>query len=387
MPSLNTASVPVPGADRSGHFPGDPALGWPARLRDALARAGEAATLLLTAPGVEVDARALAQLDAALATLTLDALSPIAIDAVRTGWRLDDDDDAALEAWTWALHQVEPGPPDPRCALWTRAAAERVVAATCPDPAIRGGRLPHVAVALPPQQVDPVPLPGFRPGDLAGRRPLPTAAGLDGRPVVLHVLHDWGGGVHRFVDDAMRHDRAATHLALVSHGDIAGGFGQRLALYVDLDRAPIRSWVCDPPIGDMAESHPSMRAALAETAAAFGVGALRVSSLIGASLDVFATGLPTTLVLHDAFPFWPWLDDPSAEPGWDPEHLAAAAAGAEWRFAETRPAAWRQRTVTTLAAIEAAQVALVAPSQAALARLRRLVPATLLTAATVLDRK
>ena len=379
---MDTARQPVHRADRVRHFPGDPAQGWAARLRDALAQAAAADPLLLTAPGVHVDARALSHLASALTGLGLDAVSPIAASALAAAWRLGADDDAALEAWTWAPHRIEPGPPDPRCALWSRAAAERIAAGG--EAALRAGRLPHVAADLPAQAGDPAPLPGFRPGDLAMRRPAPTAAGLDGRPVVLHVLHDWGGGVRRFVDDAMRHDPAATHLALVSHGDIAGGFGQRLALYVDLDRAPIRTWTCDPPIGDMAESHPAVRAALAETRDAFGVGAVRVSSLIGASLDVLGTGLPTAFVLHDAFPFWPWLDDASVEPAWDPERLATAAADPDWRFGERRPAAWRQRAAAAIGALEAGRVPLVAPSGAALARLRRLLPPGVLDRATVL---
>jgi GT2 family glycosyltransferase len=371
---LNTATLPVPDADDFGPFPGDPALGWAARLRTALARAGSADDLLLVAPGVEVDAATLAQMRAALAGEDApEAVSPLASDAVRRAWRLDAGADAALEAWTWSPHIVERAPADPRCALWRRGAAERVAAGGSADTA----RLPYLAVDLPAIDGEAAPSSDFRPGALAFGCPAPTAAGRDGRPVILHVLHDWGGGVERFVADQMRDDAEAIHLALVSHGTITGGLGQRLALYVDLGRCPIRTWACEPPVGDVADGHPTVREALDETLRSFGVGALRVSSLIGTTLDVLRTGLPTALVLHDAYPFWPLLDDESPQPRWDDAAIARAAAEPGWRFAERDPVVWRARTDAATRALLDARAIVVAPSQAILDRLAPFLPEAL----------
>ncbi len=376
---MNTATLPAARNDGIGVFEGDPALGWAVRLREALA-ASDAPALLLVAPGAMPDAFTVGQMAAALEAMAdVDAVSPVSTREVVDAWHLAADDDAVLEAWTWAPHVALPAGPDPRCALWTRAAARRIADRGDAN-AVSARRLPHLAVALELERAVGGPGaagivdPDWRPGRLALRRPPPTRAGRHGQPVILHVLHDWGGGVARFVADQMRDDPDAVHLALVSGGDGCLGFGQRVALHVDLDACPIRQWTCDPPIGDMADGHPAVRAALAHTIDSFGVSALRVSSLIGTTLDVLRTGLPTAFVVHDLFPFWPDLDDVQAEPRWDAERLAVATSSPGFRFAERRPEAWRKRAEATIAALRETKTAIVAPSRSAVGRLAVLAP-------------
>lgn len=386
---MNTATLPTARHDPIGTIEGDPGQDWDGRLRAALA-ASDAALLLLAAPGVAPDAFTLAQMAGALAeTAGLDAVSPVGVRDIATAWALDDHDDAVREAWTWAPHVALPAAPDARCALWRREAAERALRTSPGATAgIRGGCLPHLAVALgetTAEARDGVPFridPEWRPNRLALRRPAPTAAGRSGRPVVLHVLHDWGGGVARFVADQMRDDPDADHLALVSHGDQRRGYGQRIALHVDLDRCPIRAWACTPAIGDTGDTHPAVRAALADTIASFGVSAMRVSSLIGTTLDVLRTGLPTAFVVHDLFPFWPVLDDVAPQPRWDAVALAEAASQPGFRFGERRPEAWQARAAAAIEALGAEPIRIVAPSAFAAERLRSVAPA--LPSATVL---
>jgi len=69
------------------------------------------------------------------------------------------------------------------------------------------------------------------------------------------------------------------------------------------------------PIADTAIASPEVAAMLAQVIADWGVGAVLVSSVVGHSLDVLRTGLPTTWCAHDAFPFWPLLHD---LPDWRP---------------------------------------------------------------------
>jgi len=386
---LNTATLPTARHDPIGTIEGDPGQGWDGRLRAALA-ASDAALLLLVAPGVAPDAFTLAQMAGALAESTgLDAVSPVGVRDIATAWALDHHDDAVLEAWTWAPHVALPAAPDARCALWRREAAERALRASPgTPPAIHGARLPHLAVALGNAEAecrDGAPFridSEWRPNRLALRRPAPMAAGRSGRPVVLHVLHDWGGGVARFVADQMRDDPDADHLALVSHGDARRGHGQRIALHLDLDTCPIRAWACTPAIGDTGDTHPAVRAALAESIASFGVSAVRVSSLIGTTLDVLRTGLPTTFVVHDLFPFWPALDDVEPRPQWDAARLAGFAEQPGFAFSERHPEAWQARAAAAIAALGAEPIRIVAPSAFAAERLRSVAPA--LPAATVL---
>jgi GT2 family glycosyltransferase len=386
---LNTATSPTARHDLIGTIEGDPGQGWDGRLRSALA-ASDAPLLLLVAPGVMPDAFTLAQMAGALAESTdLDAVSPVGVRDIATAWALDDHDDAVLEAWTWAPHVALAAAPDVRCALWRREAAERALRASPgTTPAIHGARLPHLAVALGEAEAehrDGAPFridPEWRPSRLALRRPAPTAAGRDGRPVVLHVLHDWGGGVARFVADQMRDDPHADHLALVSSGDERRGYGQRLALHLGLDTCPIRCWPCTPAIGDTGDTHPTVRAALAESIASFGVSALRVSSLIGTTLDVLRTGLPTAFVVHDLFPFWPVLDDLEPLPRWEAARLAEAARQSGFRFHERHPAVWQARAATAVEALRDAGARIIAPSRFAASRLAGVAPT--LPAATII---
>lgn len=374
--------------DLIGTIEGDPGQGWDGRLRAALA-ASDAALLLLVAPGVAPDAFTLAQMAGALAESPgLDAVSPVGVSDIANAWTLDDQDDAVLEAWTWAPHVALPATPDARCTLWRREAAERVLrAGPGTTLAAHAGRLPHLAVDLGGAAAGDLDRatfridPEWRPNRLAVRRPAPTAAGRNGRPVILHVLHDWGGGVARFVADQMRDDPDADHLALVSSGDLRRGHGQRIALHVDLDRCPIRAWACTPAIGDTGDTHPAVRAALAESIASFGVSAVRVSSLIGTTLDVLRTGLPTAFVVHDLFPFWPVLDDVAPRPRWDTARLAEAASRPGFGFGERRPEVWQARAAAAVDALNAAQARIVAPSAFAAERLQALAPT--LPAATV----
>lgn len=375
---MNTATLPPHRDGGLSLHASDPALPWPARLRAALAAdAGE--RLLLVAPGLVPDAGSLHLLHEALSGLPgLDALSPTDAAEVRATWTLEAGEEAVAFAWSFAPHQALAGPLDPRCALWRRSAAERLLREG-PQARLASARLPHLALELGPPLPGLPPLlrRGWCPAGRARRRPRPTLAGRDGRPVVLHVLHDWGGGVERFVRDQMRHDGSATHLALLSRGREGRAFGESLALHADLDAPPLRVWACEPAVGDMAERHPGVAAALAETLADFGVCALRVSSLIGSSLDVLRTGLPTAFVLHDPFPFWPLLDDETPQPAFAPDRLRAGLAAPGSRFHEQDPEVWRAWSAAAIAALGAPGISLVAPSQAAVARLEALLPAAL----------
>ncbi len=373
---MNIATLPAARHDPIGTIEGDPGQGWDERLRAALA-ASEAPRLLLVAPGVFPDAFTLRQLaDALDGSPALDAVSPTGVRDIVAAWSLGEDDDPVLEAWTWAPHVALAAPPDPRCALWRREAAERVVrAGRSHARAIHGGRLPHLAMPLGEAPSDACRVDReWRPSELALRRPPPTACGRGQRPVILHVLHDWGGGVSRFVNDQMRGDPEADHLALVSSGDLRRGLGQRLSLYIDLEAGPIRSWACEPAIGDTGDSHPMVVAALAQCIASFGVSAVRVSSLIGTTLDVLRTGLPTAFVVHDLFPFWPVLDDVEPLPRWDASRLAEAAAQAGFHFRERLADAWRTRAEAAVQALLASRATLIAPSRFAAARLAAIAP-------------
>ena len=132
----------------------------------------------------------------------------------------------------------------------------------------------------------------------------------DGKPVLLHVLHSWGGGVEYFARDLRAGDDARHHLFFKAISlDSLPPYGKQLALYHSGSEAPIQVWRLDCPIDDTAIQSDEVQKILREIIGRWGVGAIIVSSLIGHSMDVLKTGLPTIFACHDAYPFWPLLHD------------------------------------------------------------------------------
>ncbi len=140
---------------------------------------------------------------------------------------------------------------------------------------------------------------------LAAAAPAPKPT----RPVLLHVLHDLGGGIDRWFDDVRRADRQAVHLALrpYCHGR---RFGEGLLLSLaDADgERPLALHRFVEPIEACVGTHPEYRRALTDIVRAHGVDAVLVSSLIGHALDALDTGLPTLVVGHDYFPLCPAIN-------------------------------------------------------------------------------
>jgi GT2 family glycosyltransferase/glycosyltransferase involved in cell wall biosynthesis len=132
--------------------------------------------------------------------------------------------------------------------------------------------------------------------------PAVLAPGLDPRPVRLHVMHYWGGGLDKWVRDFARADPASVHLSLATYR-IGESGGQRVVLYADPGaQAPIRTWDLARPLRSTAVGSLEYRRILDEIVSGFAVDEVIVSSLIGHSLDVLELPVPTTIVLHDFYP-------------------------------------------------------------------------------------
>jgi GT2 family glycosyltransferase len=201
------------------------------------------------------------------------------------------------------------------------------------------------------------------------------------KAVTLHVTHSWGGGVARWAESFIEADQAGLNLQLRAEGPQRGaGCGQRLALYLGSRlEAPLASWWLQPPILSSAAEHPDYRAILHEVLERYGIGRVVVSSLIGHSLEVLATGLPTLQVLHDYYPRWPLL---GVHPG--PYLEDGAAVSLKRPLAEHTPqvelsdrdaAAWEQLGDRWRETVLAQRVHVVAPSRSVVELLRRLDPA------------
>lgn len=199
----------------------------------------------------------------------------------------------------------------------------------------------------------------------------------DSRPVVLHLLHGWGGGAERYVRDLARCDSARHHLLLRAQGHPGRALhGEALELSAGAGGPVLRRYPLTPGIGALADQHPVYADALAAVIAEFRVEQLVVSSLIGHALDALRTGLPLLWVAHDYFPFWPALHrdfgDPDAR--WDERELQRDVAAMRGPFSETDPAFWHALRARASAAFNQARPQLLAPSAGVLANLARVAP-------------
>ncbi len=204
--------------------------------------------------------------------------------------------------------------------------------------------------------------------------------GLDGKPVVLHVLHAWGGGTERFVRDLASVDTQRHHLVFIAHGNFPRRrFGESLELLDGaLSQPPLRSTLLPDPIASTRNTHPGYKNFLDGIVRDFSVDAIFVSSLIGHSLDALRTRLPTVHFVHDFYPMWPLLhrnlDDASLtfDAALMTRDLENADAGFE--FAERDAAHWLALREQAADALIAASATLIAPSNAAMTLLLRLQP-------------
>ncbi len=161
-------------------------------------------------------------------------------------------------------------------------------------------------------------------------RGLPAVAvpGLDARPVQLHVMHYWGGGLDKWVRDFARADTRRANLILASFR-IGDDGGQRIVLYADPDsRIPVRTWDIAQPIRATAARSLEYRRILDQVVAEFAVERVIVSSLIWHAMDALELDVPTFLVFHDFYPVCQAINPAFGGPctSCTPERLASCAA-------------------------------------------------------------
>lgn len=203
--------------------------------------------------------------------------------------------------------------------------------------------------------------------------------GLDGREVVLHALHGWGGGSARFVEDLIRGDDERHHLLLQAESDADRKLpGDGIALRLRPRGAALRSSPLSAPIAATALRSREIADFLDSVCRDFGVASVLVSSLIGLSLDLLRSGLPTAVVCHDYHPLWPDLHADFGSADFDVSDAALRECVAkrlpQSPFSELRAEAWLALREAYVQALNEAQACLIAPTRAVLDNLLRLAP-------------
>lgn len=129
-----------------------------------------------------------------------------------------------------------------------------------------------------------------------------SAPALDARPVQLHIMHFWGGGLDKWVRDFSRADTKRTNLILATYR-IGDEGGQRIVLYSDPDaKVPIRTWDIARPLRSTAVASLEYQRILEQVVREFQVESIIVSSLIGHSLEALRQPVKTVVVAHDFYP-------------------------------------------------------------------------------------
>jgi len=189
------------------------------------------------------------------------------------------------------------------------------------------------------------------------------------KPATLHITHSWGGGVAQWIGSFIQADDDHRHFQLRSENARANhAFGQKLSLYAgDELRCPIASWWLQPPIESVAETDVTVKKILLQICNRFEIGRVFISSLIGHSLDVLRTDLPTTQILHDHFPVWPLLGvDPTpylADNGRVNLDRALSDHKMSRNFVDRDEAGWSRLRSEYLQALTDSDAKIVAPGQ------------------------
>lgn len=294
-----------------------------------------------------------------------------------------------VDACVFMLCEREPIPCRqwlPACCLWRGAAVAEISSDLSDDELpvrLQAAALDSLYVIASEAHRDDAPAPAAievlreRIRALQGR--IPMAVGRDDRPVLLHVLHGWGGGVQHFVETLMAASTTFRHIALVARGNSEHQTpGEALALHDDLSAAPLAIWPLAAGIQSTALASNEYQATLSRVIQRFRVAHVMVSSLIGHGVAALRTGLPTAVVCHDYYPLWPQLHvdfgDETAD--FSPAALDAALSqsGATHHFAETRASAWRALREDYVAALLHANATLFFPSQTVARNLDRIEP-------------
>lgn len=224
------------------------------------------------------------------------------------------------------------------------------------------------------------PLTGMRHAlaQIAARGELPPDSLPAARPVRLHVMHSWGGGLEKWVQEFSAADTAHHHLFLRPVGDWSA-FAQALVLSAGSPHAaPLERWALARPILSTAIAHEEYARIIHGVVRRYGVHSVLISSLIGHALAALHTGRPTLWLAHDFYPLCPPLVATFRTPceSCEPERMRAClTANPEHRFFRYEDFDhWQALKRHFLTAVSAQRPLAVVPTRSVGERLKQLAP-------------
>ncbi len=216
---------------------------------------------------------------------------------------------------------------------------------------------------------------------------LPGYPGLNSKPTLLHLVMDWGGGVHEWVNDFIQHHDDMNHLILISQGEFfRKQQGEKFLLYWQHTQGPVlQEFHLAAPIIATATHHPEYQLLLNQVIDLWGVNGLVVSTLIGHAMDCLNTGLPTIRVLHDYFPHWPSLNAMLDAEQIDEQHIEQALLETrDEPFGPINPEQLARWQITNNELLSQPHVSIVAPDESVKINLQKLPHASCFTKTVVI---
>jgi glycosyltransferase involved in cell wall biosynthesis/exonuclease VII small subunit len=132
--------------------------------------------------------------------------------------------------------------------------------------------------------------------------------GLEPKPVQLHIMHSWGGGMEKWIRDYTSASEDSINMILKSVGS-PEAFGYNLSLFTNInDTYPVRTWGLSMPIFSTSITHLEYHNIIQQIIREFSIDVVIISSLVGHSLDALNTGKKTIIVCHDYYPFCPAIN-------------------------------------------------------------------------------
>jgi glycosyltransferase involved in cell wall biosynthesis len=198
------------------------------------------------------------------------------------------------------------------------------------------------------------------------------------KPRHLHIIHSWGGGLLRWVEEYCRADTVHENFVLKSVGS-SDSFGRELQLFRDInDATPIQKWALNPPIKGTTIAHHGYDAIFSELVNHYGIERTLVSSLIGHSLGVLRKDPPTLAICHDYYPFCPALNITFETlcKTCDRERLTVCTVSNPYNmfFHNLSPREWIDIRDAFNLKVNSAQIPLIAPAPSVVTNYAQLVP-------------
>jgi len=126
---------------------------------------------------------------------------------------------------------------------------------------------------------------------------------------ILHITHDWGGGLPKWSNDfSMAAENQGHDCYLFSCEKDGENYGARYVLYKNNFKNVIEEIETDQPIVETDIRNPSYEKILGRVLEKYRIEKLIVSTVIGHSLEVFKFPLPKVFVVHDYFPYCPAIN-------------------------------------------------------------------------------